>query len=136
MGDTAVDVLRAYQLRNHRMVRVLLLDPFRSSSRTVHVPVSDTDTGDYSGIDLQAIENVLRLHTARHSYRELSLRAVQALHVELSPSRMYRFVSWNSGRVMRVPGFVFSFKPNDKSTIVGSASGATRYGGYNAVATL
>jgi hypothetical protein len=58
------------ELRNHQLVRVLLQDPFRSSSRMVELPVVDTGPLDFAGIDLQALENVLRVPTARHSYRE------------------------------------------------------------------
>ena len=121
MADTDAAVLRAFELRNHRLVRVLLLDPFRSSSRMVEVLVVDTDPGEFAGIDLQALENVLRVPTARHSYREPNLRARPGLQADYTPGTVYRFVTWSFDHVLRLPGFTFSFKDNDKGTIVGPA---------------
>lgn len=122
MADTDAAVLRAYELRNHRLVRVLLLDPFRSSSKMVEMPVLDTGPSDFAGMDLQALENVLRIPTARHSYRS-NVRAEQGPMVSLisSPSTVYSLVLWDSDTVLRIPGFNFYFELGDALSVTGPA---------------
>ena len=104
------------------MVRALLLDSFRSRCSMIELPVVDTGAREFGGIDLQALENMLRVPTARHSYRE-NVNARPGLEHHDAPQRaVYRFVTWSFDHVLRLPGFTFSFDGSElDGTIVGPA---------------
>ena len=59
----------------------------------IEVPVTGRGTGplEFGGIDLQALDNVLRVPTARHSYRE-NVQAIPGLEYDALPDVAYRFV--------------------------------------------
>ena len=84
--------LRTLELHSHDVVRVLLLDPFRSRSSMIEVPVVVTGPHkgplELGGINLQVLENVLRVPTARHSYRE-NVRARPGLETVNGLGRSY-----------------------------------------------
>ena len=107
------------------MVRVLLLDPFRSRGTMIEVPVAVTGRGtgqlEFGGIDPQALDNVLRVPTARHSYRE-NVVARSGLEHDAPLGTVYRFVTWSFDHVLRLPGFTFTLDRDGLSgSIVGPA---------------
>lgn len=90
---------------SHRRVRVLLLDPFRKGTRMIELPAADR-------IESHALDSVMRLAAARHSYRDNVRIKMQELD---QPS--YHILTWSFDRVMRIPGFT----TNMSGTVLGLA---------------
>lgn len=106
--DSDAARLHAFELRNHRLVRVLLLNPFQRRSRMIQLPALDS-------IDNQALEGVMQVSTARHSYRD-------NVQVQFGDMRQptYKMATWTFDRVVRIPGVSFAMtSDSDSETVVG-----------------
>ena len=105
MANTDAGRLRAFELRNHRLVRVLQVDPFTNRSRMVEAPVLGR-SGEFYGLDAQALESVMRLPLAKHAYgKDVSLRASCTM---ANPGSDYRIVTWRFDHDLRLPGFLYA----------------------------
>lgn len=102
-GSCEAVLLRIYEqaversIQERRMVRVLLLNCFDRSSKMVQRPLG-TPGGITAGIDKQAMEIVLRVPPARHSYR-------QDVTTKTCPlDSNYTFAAWGCADLPQLPG--------------------------------
>ena len=102
-GNFEAVLLRIYEqavqcsMQERRMVRVLLLNCFDRSCKMVQLPLCSPG-GDTAGIDKRALDIVLRVPTARHSYR-------QDVATKTCPlDSNYTFAAWGSADLPHLPG--------------------------------